>query len=98
MTLSVLSDDQIRSLLENLTADELAGFQESLRNALHEYSQSTQTDHVDGGQQIERTSVHSKETGATTLFMPSASSAGNGVKGETTPYSPQHHRPLVIRC
>ncbi|KAK1832509.1 putative ornithine cyclodeaminase [Podospora conica] len=96
MTLSVLSDDQIRSLLENLTADELAEFQQELRNALHEYSKSTQTNHVDDGQQLERTSVHSKETGATTLFMPSSSSAGNGVKVITlTPPNGDPSKPVI---
>jgi len=98
MTLSVLSDDQIRSLLENLTVEELNGFQETLRNALYEYSKSTQTDHVDGIYQIERTSVHSKETGATTLFMPSSSSTGNGVKGEAAlpQYHPLFQHPTLI--
>jgi hypothetical protein len=75
MTLTVLTDDQIRSLLENLTADELEGFRKALASALYEYST--------GGtvEQPERISVHSKATGATTLFMPSSNSAGNGIKG-----------------
>ena len=85
MTLSVLTDVQIRALLENLTVEELVGFQRELRGALHEYSTATQTDHVDGVQQPERTTVHSAETGATTLFMPSSSSVGNGVKGASPP-------------
>jgi hypothetical protein len=80
MTLTVLTDDQIRSLLENLTAAELEGFRRALASALHEYSAGGK-----GGQtaihQPERISVHSTATGATTLFMPSCNSAGNGVKG-----------------
>jgi hypothetical protein len=79
MPLTVLSDAQIRALLENLTPDELVGFQRELKAALHEYSTETQS----SVHQPERTSVFSGATGATTLFMPSASSAGNGVKGRS---------------
>ncbi|KAK4158350.1 hypothetical protein C8A00DRAFT_39331 [Chaetomidium leptoderma] len=78
MTLTVLTDDQIRALLENLTVAELEGFSGALASALHEYSTGTQ-----GGtatHQPERISVHSTATGATTLFMPSHNSTGNGIK------------------
>ncbi|KAK4242795.1 hypothetical protein C8A03DRAFT_11005 [Achaetomium macrosporum] len=75
MTLTVLTDDQIRSLLESLTVDELEGFRQALASALYEYSTGA-TVH-----QPERISVHSTATGATTLFMPSSNSAGNGIKG-----------------
>jgi hypothetical protein len=80
MTLTVLTDDQIRSLLENLTVPELAGFQDALASALHEYSTAGQDD-TTSVHQPERISVHSAATGATTLFMPSCNSAGNGIKG-----------------
>ncbi|KAL2015761.1 hypothetical protein VTK56DRAFT_4871 [Thermocarpiscus australiensis] len=81
MTLTVLTDDQVRGLLENLTAEELEGFRNALASALHEYSAGNQ----DAGgstaiHQPERISVHSTATGATTLFMPSCSSLGNSVK------------------
>ncbi|KAK3316390.1 ornithine cyclodeaminase [Apodospora peruviana] len=76
MTLTVLTDDEIRLLLENLTPDDLTNFRDDLRAALHLYSAGTQT----STHQPERTSVHSEATGATTLFMPSASPAGQGVK------------------
>ncbi|KAK3292543.1 uncharacterized protein B0H64DRAFT_347465 [Chaetomium fimeti] len=78
MTLTVLTDDQIRSLLENLTPDELEGFRNALISALHEHSVGAQ----DGSaiHQPERISVNNTETGCTTLFMPSSNSTGNAVK------------------
>ena len=82
MTLTVLTDDQIRSLLENLKAVELEGFRVALASALHEYSTGGKGAET-AIHQPERISVHSTATGATTLFMPSCSSAGNGVKGNT---------------
>lgn len=81
MSLTVLTDEQIRLLLESLTADELESFIENLKGALHDYSNGSQ---VPGGEsdihQPHRQSVHSSRTGATTLFMPSSSPAGVGVK------------------
>ncbi|KAH6842821.1 hypothetical protein B0I37DRAFT_448228 [Chaetomium sp. MPI-CAGE-AT-0009] len=44
MTLTVLTDDQIRSLLENLTPDELEGFRSALTSALHEHWASAHDD------------------------------------------------------
>ncbi|KAJ4293929.1 hypothetical protein N0V88_005443 [Collariella sp. IMI 366227] len=79
MTLTVLTDDQIRSLLENLTAAELDGFQGALAKALHEYS-TCGADGETSVDQPERISVHNNATGATTLFMPSSNSSGNGIK------------------
>jgi hypothetical protein len=82
MSLSILTDDQIKDLLENLTLDELESFRESLKGALHEYSNGVQgVDNVTI-HQPSRISVHSSSTGATTLFMPSCSSAGHGIKGK----------------
>ncbi|KAK4133617.1 NAD(P)-binding protein [Trichocladium antarcticum] len=75
MTLTVLTDEQIRGLLENLTASELEGFRHNLASALQQYSAGDAAIH-----QPDRISVTSAATGATTLFMPSASSAGNGIK------------------
>ncbi|KAH6617855.1 hypothetical protein B0J18DRAFT_492820 [Chaetomium sp. MPI-SDFR-AT-0129] len=82
MTLTVLTDDQIRSVLENLTLGELNGFRDALVSALREYSASSgkNPDEPTSVHQPERISVHSAATGATTLFMPSCNSAGHGVK------------------
>lgn len=81
MPLSILTDDEISGLLENLTADELEAFRDSLKSALHDYSTGTQAE--DGEiHQPHRTVTRSSLTGATTLFMPSCSPSGLGVKGE----------------
>ncbi|KAL2147284.1 hypothetical protein VTI28DRAFT_10274 [Corynascus sepedonium] len=82
MTLTVLTDDEIRSLLENLTPEDLEGFSEALASALHEYSAARQDGRGSDTSihQPERIVVHSAATGATTLFMPSCNSAGNAVK------------------
>lgn len=79
--LSVLTDDQIRELLENLTVDELESFRHELKGTLHEYSNSTQITETSLLHQPKRTAVHSAVTGATTLFMPSVSPGGTGIKG-----------------
>ncbi len=81
MTLTVLSDDQIRDLLENLSGVELGEFKNALKAALFDYSTGTQSPEKSPIQQPERLSVHSAAMGATTLFMPSCSSAGHGIKG-----------------
>ncbi|KAL2171266.1 hypothetical protein VTG60DRAFT_3372 [Thermothelomyces hinnuleus] len=87
MTLTVLTDDEIRSLLENLTLDDLEGFGEALASTLYEYSTGAQGEGEGEGEgetsdtrQPERISVRRADTGATTLFMPSCNSAGNAVK------------------
>ncbi|KAL2162199.1 hypothetical protein VTH06DRAFT_7112 [Thermothelomyces fergusii] len=85
MTLTVLTDDEIRSLLENLTLDDLEGFSDALASALYEYSTGASSDGKADGEesdtrQPERISVRRRDTGATTLFMPSSNSAGNAVK------------------
>jgi len=85
MPLSVLNDDDVRLLLENLTVDELERFKADLGAALHQYSTGNQQPGVGVGQgsihQPERISVTSDVTGATTLFMPSCSPSGHGIKG-----------------
>lgn len=83
MSLSVLTDEQIKSLLESMTVDELESFYTDLKSALHDYSVGSQSDGDPDIHQPHRTSVNSSRTGATTLFMPSSSPAGVGVKGES---------------
>lgn len=79
MALTILSDSNIKGLLENLTVDDLHIFQKSLRQALHEYSTGTQDEDACSIHQPERTSLQSRN-GTTTLFMPSTSSSGLGMK------------------
>jgi hypothetical protein len=83
MSLTVLSDEVIRNLLENLTREEVESFADTLRCALHEYSTGTQAIDDSFFHQPERISVHSDYTGATTLFMPTISPIGHGVKGQS---------------
>ncbi|KAI0198517.1 hypothetical protein F4808DRAFT_435466 [Astrocystis sublimbata] len=80
MSLAVLPDEVIRTLLENLTRDEAERFQDVLKTALHEYSTATQATEVGLYRQPPRTSSHSDQTHATTLFMPSTCPVGHGVK------------------
>lgn len=81
MSLAVLSDEQIRLLLESLTHEEAEGLALSLKSALHEYSTGTQSIEAGLIHQPDRSSIHSNATNATTLFMPSCSTKGHGVKG-----------------
>ncbi|OTA90120.1 hypothetical protein M434DRAFT_78381 [Hypoxylon sp. CO27-5] len=80
MSLTILSDEQIRGMLESLSSDEAQGFIQTLRNALHEYSTGTQSIEDGVVHQPERTSVHSNTAGTTTLFMPSFSTIGHAIK------------------
>lgn len=81
MALTVLTNDQVRSVLDNLTLDQLHGFQSALSRALHEYS--TDPKAVEDGTYHQPPRIHhsSQQTGATTLFMPSIGPSGMGVKG-----------------
>lgn len=81
MAFSVLTDDQIKGLLESMTVDELESFYENLKEALHDYSVGTSTGEESDIHQPHRQSINSSKKGITTLFMPSGSPAGIGVKG-----------------
>lgn len=81
MTLTVLTDEQIRLLLENLSREDLISFRDELRTALHAYSRGTQkTSEWKEIHQPARTSIHNDLTGTNTLFMPSAASGGISIK------------------
>lgn len=82
MSLTVLSDDDIRNILESLTSSETEALADRMRGALREYSTGTQNIDVGSIHQPERTVVHSDATNATTLFMPSINEDGHAVKGE----------------
>ena len=81
MSLTVLTNSQVKSVLDNLTRDQLHGFQSALSKALHEYS--TDPKAVEDGTYYQPPRIHhsNPHTGATTLFMPSAGPSGMGVKG-----------------
>ena len=93
MSLTVLTDEQIRLLLESLTVDELESFYVNLKGALHDYSNGSQVPGESDIHQPHRQTVNSSRTGATTLFMPSSSPAGVGVKGVPPLVRP---RPLLL--
>ncbi|OLN85073.1 hypothetical protein CCHL11_06295 [Colletotrichum chlorophyti] len=80
MVLTVLTDDQIKAILADLTADEFEGFKGVLSQALHEYS--TNTHNIEDGtyHQPERLSTENLRSGATTLYMPSVGPQGMGCK------------------
>ncbi|CAK7269073.1 hypothetical protein SEPCBS119000_003385 [Sporothrix epigloea] len=80
MSLTILKDEEILDLLNNLTLDELEEFRGVLKQALYEYSTGTQDAKSGEIQQPPRTSVTSPVTGGTTLFMPSCGSGGIGMK------------------
>ncbi len=84
MSLTILKDEEIAGLLNSLSADELDTFRMALSQSLYEYSTGTQSVKDGDIQQPPRTSVTSPSTGATTLFMPSCSTDGIGVKGESS--------------
>lgn len=83
--LHVLSDDQVRELLENLTVDELESFRNELRGTLHEYSAGTNTTQTSLLHQPQRVTVDSNAKGTRTLFMPSTGPGGHSVKGTYLP-------------
>ncbi|CAM1506416.1 Fc.00g060570.m01.CDS01 [Cosmosporella sp. VM-42] len=76
MTFTVLSDDQVNAILENLNLDELDEFREELASALHEFSTNADASF----EQPHRLSTLHKETSATTLYMPSCGPSGMGCK------------------
>ncbi|ROT36662.1 NAD(P)-binding protein [Sodiomyces alkalinus F11] len=85
MALTVLTDEQIRTILENLTREEYAGFRESMARTLHEYStKNNQAPEEESYHQPHRVSTQNHTTGATTLYMPSCSPLGMGCKGKPT--------------
>jgi hypothetical protein len=80
-SLTVLNDAEVKSIFYHLTRDEVEKLQKTLRDALHEYSTNANNDKEGCSfQQPERQQLDRKN-GTTTLFMPSTSSSGIGMKG-----------------
>lgn len=84
MTYTILSDDQVNSILEGLTVDELEEFRHVLASSLHEFSTGVPALEA-AYQQPNRISTTHPETQAKTLYMPSCAPCGMGCKGEFTP-------------
>jgi hypothetical protein len=85
MPLTVLTDTDVKTMLSNLTREDVEYLQSSLSRALHEYSTGTSLEGCASGNQPERTVIESHR-GNTTLFMPSTSSTGIGMKGKPRRY------------
>ncbi|TXC11361.1 hypothetical protein FocTR4_00007151 [Fusarium oxysporum f. sp. cubense] len=79
MTYTVLSNDQVNSILEGLTVDELDEFRHVLASSLHEFSTGVPA-LEEAFQQPERISTLHPETMAKTLYMPSCAPCGMGCK------------------
>ncbi|RKL47691.1 hypothetical protein BFJ72_g1922 [Fusarium proliferatum] len=79
MTYTVLSNDQVNSILEGLTVDELDEFRHVLASSLHEFSTGVPA-LEEAFQQPERISTLHPETMARTLYMPSCAPCGMGCK------------------
>ena len=81
MPLTVLSDENVQDVLNSLTKQDVLDMHKKLADALHSYS--TATDTADSGccqsNQPHRLQIKLKN-GATTLFMPSISDNGLGIK------------------
>jgi hypothetical protein len=80
MSLTVLSDANVKQILNSLTKDEVETLQAGLRSSLHEYSTGTNSSGAAAVNQPKRTVLESS-TGTTSLFMPSTSTTGIGMKG-----------------
>ena len=78
--LTILSDDNVKDLLYNLTKEEVQAIQKSLRTSLHEYSTAAQDQPECAANQPERLSMQ-HPNGTVTLIMPSKASSGLAVKG-----------------
>ncbi|SPJ77185.1 uncharacterized protein FTOL_06285 [Fusarium torulosum] len=79
MTYTILSNDQVNSILEGLTVDELDEFRHVLASSLHEFSTGVPA-LEEAFQQPEHTSTLHPETMARTLYMPSCAPCGMGCK------------------
>ena len=80
MPLTILTDADVRSLLLNLTRDDILDLQHNLAEALHDYSTGTQeTTGCCSANQPQRISIPGKN-GQTTLFMPASTGTTKGVK------------------
>ncbi|MCJ1341199.1 hypothetical protein MMC09_006495 [Bachmanniomyces sp. S44760] len=78
--LTILSDQDVRTLLHSLTREDIQGFGKNLFEALHDYSTGTQeTTPSCSANQPERISIAGRN-GQTTLFMPASSSTSKGMK------------------
>ncbi|GFF59355.1 hypothetical protein CNMCM6936_003989 [Aspergillus lentulus] len=79
MPLTVLSQAQLRSLLLSLNRDEVSSLQQSLAQALLDYSTGSQEQGCAATYQPLRTAI-TRQNGCTTLFMPASTGRTIGMK------------------
>ncbi|KAL3472882.1 hypothetical protein BJX99DRAFT_206383 [Aspergillus californicus] len=79
MPLTILSGAQLRLLLFSLDRDQIVSIQQSLANALRDYSVGNQDSGCAATLQPRRTAV-TRQHGRTTLFMPSSTRRTIGIK------------------
>ncbi|KAF2162799.1 hypothetical protein M409DRAFT_68799 [Zasmidium cellare ATCC 36951] len=79
MPLTILSDKDVSRILHSFNKEDVLELQQSLADALHWYSTSSDANDCCSDYQPERTHLKRKD-GSTTLFMPASSMSGQGVK------------------
>lgn len=81
--LTVLTDAEVKSILHSLTKSEIVEMQQALRKSLSDYSTAKQSEDERAMAQPARTVIKSEKANgkSTTLFMPSTSAEGLGMKG-----------------
>lgn len=79
MPLTILSDKDVSRILHSFNKEDILELQESLADALHWYSTSSDANDCCSDYQPERTHLKRKD-GSTTLFMPASGMNGQGVK------------------
>lgn len=84
MPLTVLSDENVKNILDNLTKEDVTTLQTAMRNAIHEYATGTTNSGACADNQPKRTVIESASNATTTLFMPSISSSAIAIKGILT--------------
>lgn len=93
MSLTVLGNSDVKSLLISLTRDEILQLQKNLAGALHEYSIGNQDSGCAAEYQPQRSTI-TRQNDVTTLFMPASTSKNIGYKIMSVPGAPLGERML----
>lgn len=79
MPLQILSDNDVNKILHSFNKEDILELQETLADALHWYSTSSDANDCCSDYQPERTALKRKD-GSTTLYLPASGITGQGVK------------------
>ncbi|KXT03685.1 hypothetical protein AC578_5183 [Pseudocercospora eumusae] len=79
MPLQILSNDHVNKILHSFTKEDILELQQSLADALHWYSTSSDANDCCSDYQPERTVLKRKD-GTTSIYMPASGMTGQGVK------------------